>query len=311
MLVFKDINNLPPFSNSVISIGTFDGVHTGHAEIIHTITSTAKQVNGQSIIITFHPHPRHIISPETPVYYLTTLQEKIEMLKKYDVDVVVVVPFSREFSEIDAGDYAENFLIKKFNPAVIVFGYDHKFGKNRAGDIHLLKKIAAKYAIRIEEIPAHIIDHLTVSSSKIRNFLKEGEVHEANELLGYAYQLSGHVVKGDQIGRTLGFPTANIYVEDFNKLIPADGVYLTEVMLKNSENKLFGLLSIGTRPTFNKTEKRIEVYILDFDETIYGDSITVKFLKFIRKDKKFNSKEELIDAMQEDKKMSLSLIRSI
>ena len=309
MQVFKDINNLPAFLNSVISIGTFDGVHSGHAEIIHSITTAAKKGNGQSIIITFHPHPRHIISPESPVYYLTTLQEKIDMLQKYNIDVVVVVPFSREFSEIDARDYAENFLIKKFNPAIIVFGYDHKFGKDRAGDIHLLKNIAEKYAVKIEEIPAHVIDHLTVSSSKIRKFLIAGNVQEANELLGYCYQLSGHVVKGDQIGRTLGFPTANIYVEDINKLIPADGVYFTEVTLKNHNTKLFGLLSIGTRPTFDKTEKRIEVYILNFNETIYGESITVKFLQFIRKDKKFDSKEALIAAMHEDKKIALSLIK--
>ncbi len=308
MQVFKDINNLPAFHNSVISIGTFDGVHSGHAEIIHSITAAAKRVNGQSIIITFHPHPRHIISPESPVYYLTTLQEKIDMLQKYNIDVVVVVPFSREFSEIDAGDYAEHFLIKKFNPAIIVFGYDHKFGKDRNGDIHLLKNIAEKYSVKIEEIPAHIIDHLTVSSSKIRKFLMEGNVQEANELLGYPYQLSGHIVKGDQIGRTLGFPTANIYVEDVNKLIPADGVYLTEVKLKNYDVKLHGLLSIGNRPTFNKTEKRIEVNILNFDETIYGDTITIKFLQFIRKDKKFDSKEELITAMQKDKLFALDII---
>ena len=308
MQVFKDINNLPAFHNSVISIGTFDGVHSGHAEIIHSITAAAKRVNGESIIITFHPHPRHIISPESPVYYLTTLQEKIDMLQKYNVDIVVVVPFSREFSEIDASDYAENFLIKKFNPAIIVFGYDHKFGKDRSGDIHLLKNIAEKYSVKIEEIPAHVIDHLTVSSSKIRKFLIDGNVQEANELLGYPYQLSGHVVKGDQIGRTLGFPTANIYVEDTNKLIPADGFYFTEVILKDHNIKLFGLLSIGTRPTFNKTEKRIEVYIIDFNETIYGESITVKILQFIRKDKKFDSREDLIVAMHEDKKNAISLI---
>ncbi len=310
MQVFKDINNLPALSNSVISIGTFDGVHTGHAEIIHTITSAAKKVHGKSIIITFHPHPRHVISPESPVYYLTTLQEKIDMLEKYHVDMVVVVPFSREFSEIEATQYAENFLIKKFNPSIIVFGYDHKFGKDRSGDIHLLKEVAQKYQIKVEEIPAHIIDNLTVSSSKIRKFLKEGNIHEANELLGYKYLLSGPVVKGDQIGRTLGFPTANIFVEDTNKLIPADGVYLVEVKLKTHPQKLYGLLNIGTRPTFNKTEKRIEVNILKFDDTIYGETITIEFLHYIRMDKKFDSKEDLIIAMEGDKKNALAFIET-
>jgi len=308
MQVFRDLNHLPDLTGSVITIGTFDGVHSGHHEIIRKITATAKAIEGKSVIITFHPHPRHVIAPESPVYYLTTLEEKIRILEKYHVDVVVVVPFSREFSEIAAVDYAEQFLIGKFHPAIIVFGYDHKFGKNRSGDINLLKEIASKYQIKIEEIPAHIIDSLTVSSSKIRRFLKEGAIAEANELLGYPYEISGPVIKGDQIGRTLGFPTANIYVEDSNKLIPADGVYITKVQIKHNAHTYNGLLNIGTRPTFNKTEKRIEVNILDFNDVIYGETITVQFMHFIRKDKKFNSANELVTAMNDDKRIALEWI---
>lgn len=308
MQVLRDLNQLPDLTGSVITIGTFDGVHSGHHEIISKITNAAKAIQGKSVIITFHPHPRHIIAPESPVYYLTTLEEKIRILEACDVDVLVVVPFSREFSEIEADDYAKKFLIGKFHPAVIVFGYDHKFGKNRSGDINLLKQIAANYQIKIEEIPAHVIDSLTVSSSKIRKFLKEGNIAEANELLGYNYEISGPVIKGDQIGRTLGFPTANIYVEDTNKLIPSDGVYLTKVIIKNDAKAYYGLLNIGTRPTFNKTEKRIEVNILDFTDVIYGETITVQFLHFLRKDKKFNSPDELIAAMQNDKRTALELI---
>lgn len=308
MQVLRDLNQLPDLSGSVITIGTFDGVHTGHYEIIQKITASAKAIGGKSVIITFHPHPRHIITPESPVYYLTTLEEKIKILEQYGVDVVVVVPFSREFSEISAEDYAKTFLIGKFHPAIIVFGYDHKFGKDRSGDIYLLKKIAGDYAIKIEEIPAHVIDSVTVSSSKIRNYLKEGNISEANDLLGYHYEISGPVIKGNQIGRTLGFPTANIYVEESNKLIPADGVYLTAVHIKNNPNKYYGLLSIGTRPTFNKTEKRIEVNILNFNDTIYGETITVEFLAFIRKDKKFESVDALVAAMNEDKAAATLLI---
>ncbi len=311
MQVIKDIHALPAFENSVITIGTFDGVHSGHIEIIHTITSAAKQIGGVSIIITFHPHPRHIISPEQPVYYLTTLQEKLVMLEKCGIDYVVVVPFSREFSEIEAEKYAEDFLIRKFNPSIIVFGYDHKFGKDRKGDIHLLKEIAARQHIRVEEIPAHVIDHLTVSSSKIRKFLLEGNVQEANELLGYPYTLSGPVVKGDQIGRTLGFPTANIFVEDKQKLIPAHGVYFVQVSLKNRPQKYSGLLSIGNRPTFNGTDLRIECFILDFNETIYGELLTVQFLQFIRTDKKFDSPEDLLHAMKEDLAMARVLTEGL
>ncbi len=311
MQVLRDINNLPQFKNSVITIGTFDGVHTGHREIISKITNTAKQKEGKSIIITFHPHPRHIITPDNPVYYLTTLEEKIKIMEQYQIDYVAVVPFSREFSEINAVDYAENFLIKKFNPSVIVFGYDHKFGKDRSGDIHLLKSIANKYSVSIEEISEHVIDNLTVSSSKIRKFLSDGNVRDANELLGYHYELTGHVVKGDQIGRRLGFPTANIYVEDENKLIPGDGVYVTTVEIKNRSQNYHGLLSIGSRPTFNKTEKRIEVNILDFNEVIYGETITIKLLEFLRKDKKFDSTADLIAAMEEDKLNAINLIAKI
>lgn len=311
MQVFRDLNRLPQFAHSVITIGTFDGVHSGHRDIIRKLNELAQVTGSETIIITFHPHPRHIIAPNQPVYYLTTLEEKLEILQSLQISNVIVVPFSREFSEMDAMNYVENFLIKNFNPTCIVFGYDHKFGKNREGDINLLKSVAGQYQIRIEEIPAHITDSLTVSSSKIRNFLTEGNITEANNLLGYHYPVSGIVVKGDQIGRTLGFPTANIHVEDEHKLIPGDGVYVVDVKLKNDAATYFGLLNIGTRPTFNKTEKRIEVYILDFDKTIYGEEIKVSFLKFLRKDKKFDSAEELIDAIHADKRHGLEYIQSI
>lgn len=301
MQVIKDIDHLPAFRNSVITIGTFDGVHSGHRAIINKITTAAQSIKGESIIITFHPHPRHIISPEQPVYYLTTLSEKIKILEDCGINYVVVVPFSREFSEINAEQYAEHFLIGKFNPSIIVFGYDHKFGKDRKGDIHLLKEIATRYGVQVEEIPAHVLDDLTVSSSKIRNFLTAGNIDEANHLLGYAYSITGHVVKGDQIGRTLGFPTANIFVDDKQKLIPANGVYVARVSIKNDPEKYEGLVSIGHRPTFNKKELRLEVYILNFDRVIYGETLTIEFLHFIRADQKFPSAEALIIAMENDK----------
>lgn len=308
MLVVRDIKQLPDLSGCVVTIGTFDGVHHGHCVIIDKITKEAKVRNGKSVIITFHPHPRQIITPGSPVYHLTTLDEKLRILEQRGVDVVVVVPFSREFSEISAEAYAETFLIQQFKPSVIVFGYDHKFGRDRSGDIHLLKSIARNYNIQIEEIPAHIVDSLTVSSSQIRRFLKEGNISAANELLGYPYALSGPVVKGDQIGRTLGFPTANILLEDQHKLIPADGVYVVRVHCHKRERQLFGLLSIGNRPTFDKTEKRIEVHILDFNEVIYGERLTIDLLHFIRSDKKFESVDALVTAMEKDKSDSLAWI---
>ena len=306
MLIFRDIQQLPDLSGCVVTIGTFDGVHHGHCVIIDRIIAEARSRRGKSVIITFHPHPRQIITPGSPVYHLTTLEEKLFILEKRGVDVVVVVPFSREFSEISAEDYAEEFLIKKFKPAVIVFGYDHKFGRHRSGDIHLLKKFTSRYLIHVEEIPAHIVDSLTVSSSQIRKFLLEGNVGAANELLGYPYTISGPVVKGDQIGRTLGFPTANIFAEENYKLIPADGVYIVRVQCAHCEGHNYGLLSIGNRPTFNKTEKRIEVFIFDFNETIYGERLTVSLLHFIRSDKKFPDVDALVQAMENDKAAAIN-----
>ncbi|MFN0274578.1 MAG: bifunctional riboflavin kinase/FAD synthetase [Chitinophagales bacterium] len=300
MQVFRELQNIKQFRNSVITIGTFDGVHKGHREIINKIISSAKEVNGESVIITFYPHPRNIIQPQQPVYYLTTLEEKLSLLEKLGVDNVIVVPFSREFSEMEAEDFAEDFLIKKFNPKIIVFGYDHKFGRNRKGDIHLLKQIAAKDHVQVEEISEQTINNITISSTQIRTCLKEGNIADANALLGYNYSLAGIVVKGDQIGRTIGFPTANLHIDDTQKLIPGDGVYVVKIFLKNNGTYHFGLLNIGNRPTFHKTEKRIETYILDFDKTIYGEEMQVEFLHFIRKDKKYDSAEMLIEAIGQD-----------
>jgi len=300
MQVIRSIQAIPDLTGCVITIGTFDGVHHGHTAIIKRLTLAAQQCNNKSVIITFDPHPRQVIAPEAQIFHLNTIEEKLQKLEAIGVDVVVVVPFSREFSEIQAEAYAEHFLIDRFKPSRIIFGYDHKFGRNRSGDIHLLKKIAAKYDVEVEEIPAHEIHSITVSSSKIRKYLQEGEIAQANELLGYAYTLCGPVVKGDQIGRTLGFPTANIFPEDHQKLIPADGVYIVQVERQGRQQNLFGLLSIGKRPTFNKSTLRIEVFILDFNESIYGEKLTVRLLHRLRADKKFDGREALIAAMHQD-----------
>lgn len=300
MQVYRDLQHIKQFSNSVITIGTFDGVHKGHREIISKINSYAKALYGESVIITFYPHPRNIIKPQEPVFYLNTLQEKLQLLEELQVQNVVVVPFSREFSEMEAEAFAEDFLIKKFKPKIIVFGYDHKFGRNRKGDIHLLKTIAAKDEIQVEEISEQTLNHITISSTKIRSCLKDGNIAEANALLGYTYSMSGIVVKGDQMGRTLGYPTANLHLDDVQKLIPADGVYVVQVKFKNDNAAYFGLLNIGNRPTFDKTEKRIETYILDFDKTVYGEEMKIDFLHFIREDKKFVSADALVQAIQQD-----------
>ena len=221
MRVFRDLNSLPFFKNSVITIGTFDGVHKGHQKLISRINELAAQNNGESIIITFHPHPRIVINPQDKsLRLLNTIDEKIQLLEKYAVDNLVIVPFSRDFSEQTAEDYISNFLVKNFQPKNIVIGYDHKFGRNRNGDYHLLEKMKACFGYSMEEISKETLDKIGISSTEIRQALKIGDVKHANELLGHNYTLTGMVVRGLQNGRKIGFPTANLQINDEYKLIP-------------------------------------------------------------------------------------------
>ena len=301
MRIFKNLDQLPQFTNAVITIGTFDGVHSGHRVIIQNIVQSAKSIGGESIIITFHPHPRNIINPQQPVLHLNTIDEKITLLRELQVDNLVIVPFSRQFSEIEAEKYISDFLIGKFHPKIIVFGYDHRFGRNRRGDIALLKSIAAKDNIEVHEIGKQTIADISISSTKIRNYLSEGNLKLANDLLGYPYMMTGIVVRGDQIGRELGYPTANMQIQDMEKLIPANGVYAVKVSLRQYPDQLYGMMSIGTRPTFDGIDKRIEVHIFKLDDDLYGDSVTVQVLEFIRQEEKFNSKAALLQAMHQDK----------
>lgn len=307
MRVFKNLDRLPKFSNAVITIGTFDGVHKGHKMIIRNIVQSARAIGGESIIITFHPHPRNIIHPQQQLLHLNTIDEKLALLQEMEVDNVVMVPFSREFSEMRAEDYVRDFLIGKFHPKIIVFGYDHRFGKDRRGDIHLLKSIASSDNIQVHEVDKQAIADITVSSTKIRNYLKEGNLQLANELLGYRYMMSGIVVRGDQIGRELGYPTANLQIQDSEKLIPMNGIYAVLVTLRQISKPLYGMMSIGTRPTFDGTDKRIEVYIFQWEADIYGEMLTVEFAAFIRHEKKFDDRNALQQAMAQDKAFCESL----
>lgn len=299
MRVFRDLEQLPVFRNSVITIGTFDGVHKGHQKIIHRIKQLAQAGNGESIIITFHPHPRIVINPQDKTLkLLNTIEEKTALLESFGVDNLVVVPFSRSFSEQGAEDYISSFLIKNFSPSCIVIGYDHKFGKNRTGDFALLQKLSTTYGYKLEEISKETLDDIDISSTKIRQALMNGEVHLANELLGHSYTLSGNVVRGLQNGRKLGYPTANILVSDTYKLIPANGVYIVSVRWKNKTYP--GMLNIGYNPTFNGTQQTIEVNLLDFNDDLYGENLTLELIHYIRPEMKFDSIDALIEAIKQD-----------
>ncbi len=300
MKVIRNINDLGGLQNPVITIGTFDGVHLGHRKIIERINQLAKERNGQSVIITFHPHPRFVINPDdTTLKLLSTVDEKIKLLEDCGVDVAVIIPFSREFSEQSPEDYIENFLVKYFHPSCIVIGYDHKFGRDRKGDFHLLEQLKKKYNFDLEEISKQALDDITISSTKIRNALHDGEITKANELLGYAYTLSGLVIKGLQNGRKLGYPTANLQLIEPTKLTPKTGIYAVYVYVDGIKKR--GMLSIGYNPTFGGKHISVEVNILDFDKDIYGQMITLEFVKYIRSEKKFNSIEDLIAAIDQDK----------
>ena len=290
MNVYKNISRLPEFKNAVITIGTFDGVHLGHVQILEQLKKEAEAINGTMVLVTFFPHPKQVINNEH-VFMLNTPLEKYRLFEKHGIEHIVEVPFNRDFADQPAKNYISEFLVNNFHPHTIIVGYDHKFGKNREGDYSLLEAEAKKNNYLVKEIPEQVIKDITISSTAIRKALNSGDVKKANEFLGYNYALTGIVVQGDKRGRTIGFPTANIQVLDKSKLIPANGVYLVGVKVENEYFK--GMMNIGTRPTFNGISTSIEVYILDFNHDIYGNEITVEFEKWLRPEMKFSSLNEL------------------
>ena len=305
MIVHNDIHHLPRFSNAVITIGTFDGVHTGHQQILNLMKGEAEKVNGETVIITFHPHPRKVIaSDKTPIYLLNTLTEKIALLDQFGVDHLVVVPFTESFSNLSAEDYISSFLVDTFHPHTIIIGHDHHFGKNRMGNYQLLESKANKFHYQVKEIPVHVLHDISISSTKIREALLAGAIETANSYLGSDYFLTGTVVKGRQLGNTIGFPTANLQVNDENKLIPGNGVYAVKANFEIkglNEHHLTGMMNIGIRPTVDGTNRVIEVHLFDFNEDIYGKELTVTIIKRLRDEIKFNGVTELIHQLKQDK----------
>jgi len=302
MKVYTDIGHLPAFRNAVVTIGTFDGVHLGHQKIIGQLKAEAARVHGETVIITFHPHPRKVVAgTHAPVYLLTTIEERIEQLSGKGIDHLVIVPFTTGFSEIEPNRYVTDFLVAKFKPAVVIIGYDHKFGKNRAGDYKLLEHFSAQGLFELKEISEQLINDVTVSSTLIRKSLKEGNVSKAKQLLGYPFYFFGKVVQGDQRGRTIGYPTANLLIENPDKILPANGVYAVDVQLE--DGRVFkGMMNIGLRPTVDGSKKTIEVNILDFEGDLYGQQLRVALKGFIRQEKKFSGLEELKMQLALDKK---------
>ena len=300
MNVNYGIQEFKNLENAVVTSGTFDGVHLGHQKILKRLNEVAELTNGESVVITFYPHPRSVISPDNQIVkLLSTLDEKIELLEKSGVNHLLIIPFTREFSELSSEEFIQKILIETIGTKTLVIGYDHRFGKNREGGFDYLKLNKEKYGFGIEEISRQDIENVGVSSSKIRKALQEGDVPLADHFLGRNYSLSGVIVKGKQLGRTIGFPTANIQVREIAKLIPLDGVYVVKVYYK--QETFGGMLNIGNRPTVDGTFQTVEVNIFDFNQEIYGENLTVEFLEKIRNEQKFNGLDELKDQIVKDK----------
>lgn len=308
MQVHRNIQNLPRFKNAVVTIGTFDGVHTGHQQIIAQLKQEAALLNGETVIITFHPHPRKIVSTKH-LYILNTLEEKIELLEAKGIDHLVVVPFDDSFAHQSAEEYVKLFLFEKFHPHTVIIGYDHRFGKGRLGDYHLLEDYGRALGFIVKEIPEHVLNNITVSSTRIREALLQSDIETANNYLGYDYFFEGTVVQGNKLGRTIGYPTANIYIEAEEKLIPGNGVYAARVKIQHLKDQLFGgMMNIGMRPTVNGTSRTIEVNIFDFDEDIYGQTIRVYVKNHLRGEVKFSGLDALKEQLAKDKETAIKLL---
>jgi riboflavin kinase/FMN adenylyltransferase len=282
----------------VVTLGTFDGVHIGHQKIVQQLLNSAHQSNCESVILTFFPHPRMVLQDQSEIRLLNSIQERTELLEKTGLDHLIIHPFDKTFSRLTAEEFVKDILVKKLNIQKIVIGYDHRFGRNRTADIHDLIDFGHKFGFDVEQISAQQIEAVSVSSTKIRTALLEGNIALANQYLGYHYQLNGTVVHGRKLGRTIGFPTANIAIDVDYKLIPKKGVYIVQSIIE--DQLVCGMMNIGTNPTVDGQELSVEVYYLDFDGDLYDKTISVSLLDYIRDELKFDSIDALKKAIQDD-----------
>ena len=299
MKIYHSIEEFKKIENAVVTTGTFDGVHIGHLKIINRLREIAADVKGETVLLTFFPHPRMVLFSDNDLKLISTKNEKIALLEQAGIDHLIIHPFSREFSRLSSVEFVRDILVNKIGTSRLVIGYNHHFGRNREGSFEHLNEYGPMYGFQVEEICAQDIDEVSVSSTKIRKALDEGHITIAREYLTHDFSLTGIVVKGDHLGHQIGFPTANIKVVDSHKLVPANGVYAVRALIHDKEYK--GMLNIGVRPTVDGTEKTIEVHIIGFDEDIYGEELTVLFDDWIRDEQKFDSLDELKTQLEKDK----------
>ena len=309
MITHTSLENLKHIKNPIVTTGTFDGVHLGHQKILKKLQKQAAEQNGESVLFTFYPHPRMVLFPDDHgLKLINTIEEKKILLEKTGLDHLILYPFTHEFSRLTALQYVRDLLVNKIGVHTIIVGYDHHFGKNREGDIESLREFGLTFGFEVDEISALDIKEINVSSTKIRNAIRNGNITKASSYLGYNYSFSGEVIKGSQKGREIGFKTANLKLQKSYKLIPDSGAFITKVKVRD---KIYtGMLNIGHNPTFNlKEELTVEVHILDFDNEIYGETLTLELCAKLREEKKFNSIESLVRQLEEDKRYTEEFFR--
>lgn len=308
MIIHQGVENLSPLKNAVVTSGTFDGVHIGHQKILNQVVEAAKRENGESVVITFWPHPRLVLFPDhgDGLKLLNTFDEKAELISQQGIDHLIKIPFTKEFSNLSSEEFIRKILIEQIGTKHLVIGYDHKFGRNREGSFEHLQANASSYGFTVEEIPRQDLENVGISSTLIRESLLEGKVEISNHYLGHPYAIHGQVIHGNQLGREIGFPTANIQLGDPYKLIPADGVYAALAKVNNVRHQ--AMVNIGYRPTVDGQMHTIEAHLFDFKEDIYSSSIEIEFIKMLRKEIKFNNLDELTTQLVKDKELAIQLL---
>lgn len=310
MKIYHSIDDFSPARNATVTSGTFDGVHIGHQKILSRLKEVAERIGGETVVITFWPHPRFVLNPgNTSLKLLNTFEEKAALLKEQGIHHLLRIPFTKEFSQISSQEFISRILVEKIGTKKLVIGYDHRFGKNREGSFDQLKINGPALGFDVEEIPRQDVDHVGVSSSKIRTALEEGDIKTATHFLGRPYSLSGIVVKGDKLGRMLGFPTANISVDSHHKLVPAEGIYA--VTVEHEQRTYKGMLYIGNRPTVDGGKRSIEVNIFDFAKEVYGETIKVNLIEALRKDVKFKDLEALKEQLHKDQQQAMQALAGL
>lgn len=310
MKIYYDIENFKPVTNAVVTIGTFDGVHRGHQEILRNMVNRAKEIGGESVVVTFYPHPRQVLSHDSDIRFISTQEEKISHLEALGIDNLIIIKFTKEFAANSSEDFIKNIILKYIHPAVLIIGYDHHFGKGRTGDFDMLYKLGRDYDFRVEKVQEQDVDNVAVSSTKIRHCLEVGDVKNANKLLGYEFSYTGKVIHGQRVGHKMGYPTANIEVAQEYQLIEKPGVYATFVDFDG--DSFPAMTYIGKRPTMHDNRPQsIESHIINFDKDLYDKEIKLRFVDFVRDDITFDNTEALKNQIDKDKLYIINILNQI